>query len=246
MLEPRLWICSATRAWAPAPTATMVMTAPTPMTMPSMVRALRSLLTRSALTAMRVLAQSVMGLPRCACSPRASWDFLVLRVLIWQGGEQLSGLHRILLRRVSRDSAIAEAQDSPCVARHVWLVGDDDDGDAVTVQVLEQGHDLHAGPRVESASGLVGQDEYGLIDEGAGDGDALLLTAGELSGVMMLAIRQPDRRQLCLGALPSIARCRPGVEERQLDVLERGRPGQEIERLKDEADLLVADVRQLV
>src|SRR5262245_52753888 len=284
MLEPRLWICSATRAWAPAPTATMVMTAPTPMTMPSMVRALRSLLTRSALTAMRVLAHSVMCPPRCACSPRASCVLpdararperhvsssmralaqsvmcpprcasspgtscvlLVLRVLIGQGGEQLSGLHRILLRLVSRHPPIAEAQDSPCVARHVWLVGHDDDGDAITVQVLEQGHDLHAGPRVEGASGLVGQDEYGLIDEGAGDGDALLLTAGELSGVMMLAIRQPDRRQLCLGALPSIARCRPGVEERQLDVLERGRPGQEIERLKDEADLLVADVRQLV
>ncbi len=63
MFEPRLWICSATRAWAPAPTATMVMTAPTPMTMPSMVSALRSLLMRSARTAMRALAQTVMLRP---------------------------------------------------------------------------------------------------------------------------------------------------------------------------------------
>src|SRR6266849_3384920 len=58
---PRLWICSATRACAPAPTATMVMTAPTPMTMPSMVSALRSLLTRRARTAMRALARTFMG-----------------------------------------------------------------------------------------------------------------------------------------------------------------------------------------
>ena len=37
-LEPRLLICSSTRACAPAPTAIMVITAATPMMMPSMVR----------------------------------------------------------------------------------------------------------------------------------------------------------------------------------------------------------------
>ena len=68
ILEPRLWICSATRACAPVPTATMVITAPTPMTMPSMVSALRSRLTRSARTAIRALAQTFM--PAVArCSP---------------------------------------------------------------------------------------------------------------------------------------------------------------------------------
>ncbi len=55
-LDPRLWICSATRACAPAPTATIVMTAPTPITMPSMVSALRILLTRRARIAIRALA----------------------------------------------------------------------------------------------------------------------------------------------------------------------------------------------
>src|SRR5262245_42262310 len=123
-----------------------------------------------------------MSPPQCARWHKASWLFLVLSVLIGHGGEQLPGLHRILPRLGSRDPAIAEAQDSPGVPRHVGLVGDDDDGDAVTVQVLEQGHDLDAGPRVESASGLVGQDEYRFVDKGAGDGDALLLTAGELRG----------------------------------------------------------------
>ncbi len=69
MLAPRLWICSATRAWAPAPTATMVMTAPTPITMPSMVSALRILLTRRALTAIRALARTfTSGPPRLSTS----------------------------------------------------------------------------------------------------------------------------------------------------------------------------------
>src|SRR4029077_4089144 len=71
MLEPRLWICSATRAWAPEPPATMVMTAPTPITMPSMVRALRSLLTRRARTAIRALAHALLHTPKASSAVRA-------------------------------------------------------------------------------------------------------------------------------------------------------------------------------
>ena len=59
-LEPRLWICSATRARAPAPTA-MAMTAPTPMMMPSIVSVVRSVLTRRARRALRVFSR-IMGL----------------------------------------------------------------------------------------------------------------------------------------------------------------------------------------
>src|SRR5262245_50094767 len=127
MLDPRLWICSDTRAWAPAPTATMVITAPTPMTMPSMVRALRSLLTRSARIAMRVVAHSVMASPPRS-SPRASWRlFLVLLVVVRQAGEQLAGVDQIGLRLVLRHEPVAEAQDSPGVSGHVGLVRDDHD-----------------------------------------------------------------------------------------------------------------------
>src|SRR5690606_22281230 len=38
----------------------------------------------------------------------------------------------------------------------------------------------------------------------------------------------------------------PAIEHRQLDILERGRAGEEIETLEDEAELLVAQVRELV
>jgi hypothetical protein len=37
-----------------------------------------------------------------------------------------------------------------------------------------------------------------------------------------------------------------GVEQRQLDVVERRRPRQQVEALEDEADLLVPDHRELV
>jgi len=71
MFEPRLWICSATRACAPEPTATMVITAPTPMTMPSMVSALRSLFTRRARTAIRALAHALAQTPMRTSSTRS-------------------------------------------------------------------------------------------------------------------------------------------------------------------------------
>ena len=48
----------AIRCWAPAPTDTIAITAATPMTMPSMVRAVRSLLTRSEASAIRTAAQA--------------------------------------------------------------------------------------------------------------------------------------------------------------------------------------------
>ena len=62
-LEPRLLIWSSTRACAPAPTATIVMTAATPMMMPSIVSAERSLLMRSAASAMRSVARKFMARP---------------------------------------------------------------------------------------------------------------------------------------------------------------------------------------
>ncbi len=57
MLLPMLRICSSIRAVAPDPTATIAITAATPMMIPSMVRADRSLLTLSALNAILTLAR---------------------------------------------------------------------------------------------------------------------------------------------------------------------------------------------
>ncbi|MNC88546.1 hypothetical protein D3C83_43680 [compost metagenome] len=59
-MEPSDLIWSSTRAWAPEPIAIMVITAATPMMMPSMVSVLRSLFTRRARSAMRMLASQVM------------------------------------------------------------------------------------------------------------------------------------------------------------------------------------------
>jgi hypothetical protein len=64
MFDPILAICSAICFFAPEPTATMAITAPTPIMIPNIVRVERILLTISALKAIRRLARRrVIRLP---------------------------------------------------------------------------------------------------------------------------------------------------------------------------------------
>ena len=73
------------------------------------------------------------------------------------------------------------------------VVGDEEDGDAlVAVEALQEVHDFVAGFGVEVAGGFVGEDEFGLVNESAGDGDALLLAAGELVGFVVAAVVEAD------------------------------------------------------
>jgi hypothetical protein len=57
-------------------------------------------------------------------------------------------------------------------------VGDDDDGE-LGAQLLDQLLDLAGRDRVEGRGRFVEQDELGLLGDGAGDAEALLLTAGQ-------------------------------------------------------------------
>ena len=73
------------------------------------------------------------------------------------------------------------------------IVGDEDEGGAGALVVLKQEVENHAAVGgVEVAGGLVGHDDGRLDDEGAGDGDALLLAAGELDGVVVHALGEAD------------------------------------------------------
>src|SRR4030095_14800092 len=78
------------------------------------------------------------------------------------------------------------------VGGDVLLVRDHDDGDAVLVELLENGHDLDAGSAVEIACRCIRQQHLGLVDQRARDRDALLLTAGKLTRKMVLTPGEPD------------------------------------------------------
>ena len=132
--------------------------------------------------------------------------------------------------------------------RHVQLVGDHDDGDALVVELLKHAHDFDARAAVEIAGRLVGEQERGLIGERAGDGHTLLLTAGKLIGRVVSAFTEADGRQRLQGplALAFAGQALAGVEHRQFDIFQSGRAREQIKALKNKPDFLIADVGQLV
>ena len=77
------------------------------------------------------------------------------------------------------DDAAVEAHDAGEVYGHgVDFVGGEDDGDAGVVEVVEEVHDIVAGFDIDAGGGFVQEEEFGAADEGAGEEDALLLSAG--------------------------------------------------------------------
>src|SRR5437016_10033757 len=150
------------------------------------------------------------------------------------------------LQLVRGDHAVAQRDDPGGVGRNVVLVRDHDDRLAPAVQGAEHLHQLGAGGRVEVSGGLVGEEDGGLVHEGAGDRDALALPARQLVGPVVHPVAQPDAGERPGGLLAPLARRLPRVDQRQLHVVERRRTRQQVEGLEDESDLLVADAGQLV
>ena len=77
----------------------------------------------------------------------------------------------------------------------VAVVGDEDDGVAFGVQFAEDFHHFFAAVAVERAGGFVGEDDLSAVHQRAGDGDALLLPAGELRGLVFGAVTEAKAGQ---------------------------------------------------
>ena len=132
------------------------------------------------------------------------------------------------------------------MARDFRIMGDEDDGDTLAVEVLEQGQDLQRGAAVEGTGRLVGEQEAGLVDERAGDGDALLLAAGKLHGAVMGSFGQAHAAQRGERPLAPNLAVGPGIDHRQLDIGARIDARQQVELLEDEAQLAVAQLGEAV
>ena len=207
-----------TCAVAPSPIVTIVMTAATPMTMPRMVSDERSTLRRISRSA------SSDGVP-----------------------EHQAALRTRHVGFVALDDAVAEAHDAARPGGDVGLVRDHRDRDAaLLVERRQQFHDLGAGRGVEVAGRLVGEQHLRRRDDGARDRDALLLAARELARHVRFATGETDFVQrLARARVPLLGRHVP-VDQRQLDVLERGGAAQQIEALEHEAQVVAAQQRALI
>src|SRR5262245_27735107 len=128
----------------------------------------------------------------------------------------------------------------------VGLVRDDDHGDAGRIKLLEQLDDLVSGMAVECAGRLVGENDMRIVDQSAGNSDALLLAARKLGRLMRFAMREPDLGKASLRLLARAFVTVPRVEQGQGHVIDRAGAREQIEVLEDEADPLVAVGGKLV
>ena len=114
---------------------------------------------------------------------------------------------------------------------------DHDDGGAGFVEFGQKLHHLFAIGGVEVAGRLVGQDQLGTRHHGAGDGDALLLAAGQLLRHVPGAMGDLDPLQCLAGALLAFARRNIlVVEQRQLDIFGDIQFVDQVEALEHEPD----------
>ncbi len=112
--------------------------------------------------------------------------------------------------------------------------------------LVQQLEDLHAGAEVELAGRLVGEQDRVAGRERARDRDALLLAAGQLVREVVQARRRARRARASRSRRRAASRSRPVDVDAELDVLERGQRGEEVERLEDEADAVAAEAEQLL
>src|SRR6476659_3126254 len=90
--------------------------------------------------------------------------------------------------------------------------------------------------RIEIAGRLVGEEQPRSVGDGAGDGDALLLAAGQLCRTMLGPLAEAKRLQQLPGALLGLAPREPENKLRQHHVLQRRELRKQVMELIDEAD----------
>jgi hypothetical protein len=69
---------------------------------------------------------------------------------------------------------------------------------------------------------LVGQQDLGRLDQRAGDGDSLLLAAGQLGGQVPGPVAEADVGQRALGTLAALGRWDPGGTRAVVSYIGRG------------------------
>jgi hypothetical protein len=104
-------------------------------------------------------------------------------------------------------------------------------------ELAQQPGDVVAVAGIEVGGGLVGQDDAGVVGEGPGDGDALLLAAGELVGSEVQPLAKAQAGEQFEGSPPGSAAKHGGEVAGQFDVLEGVKCGEQVEVLEDETEV---------
>ena len=147
------------------------------------------------------------------------------------------------------DAAIGDEGDVVGdLAGKTHFVGDQDKIASLLAEFLNDVEHFGGHFRIERGSGFVKQQEFGLDGDGAGDGDALTLAAGQFGGAFRGVIFEAETGEKLAGDFGGIGgRMLMHLFQRQGDVFQRGEMREKIEGLEDRADgTAVAEERFLL
>src|SRR5215470_10439360 len=102
-------------------------------------------------------------------------------------------------------------------------------------ELIDQIHDFVGALAVQIAGRLVAEEESGIGDDSASDSYTLFLSARKLPWIMVHTVSQSDNVQRCLDVLAPFRLGELGEQQRQLDILKRGKNRNQVVHLKDEA-----------
>ena len=122
------------------------------------------------------------------------------------------------------------------------IVRDDQDGvAAVAGQSTQEIKNVVGVFDVEVAGGFIGEQQHGVVGEGAGDGDALLFTAGKLVGEAVALVAEADIREQLAGAFLHGIGVEPAeFAHGQQHVFQRGEFRQQEVKLKNKTQQAIA------
>jgi hypothetical protein len=112
------------------------------------------------------------------------------------------------------------------------------------VQIEEHLAHCRSGVPIQIAGGLIGKYEGGALDEGAGDGHALALAAGQFRGPVIKPPGQPNPSEKLPGPNLVLGTVVRSNQSRDQNVFQYRALRQEVVVLKNEADMTVAEIRQ--
>ena len=144
-------------------------------------------------------------------------------------------LHNAILNNL----AIANGNNASGAAGNIPVMGDNNQCDALAVEFIKEPQDF--GPRlgVQRTGWFVGQEQMGTVDQGAGNGDTLLLSTRKLVRAVIGTVAKPHATQRLQRTLAASPFDTP-IKEGQLHLAAGRSARQQVKALKDKANFAVA------
>ena len=148
--------------------------------------------------------------------------------------------------RILGDVSIAHPHDARRGARKRFFVRDQNDRLTGVIQLRQEFDDARPSFGVEVPRRLVCQQNRRIVRERARNRDALLFAARKFGGQLRRAFRESDAFERGGGSIAPMISEGAAEFHRQHHIFERGERGQQLKKLKDNADFFAAPFRERV